>query len=157
MPDDDPSTKNNLNDREASAPVLADARREEVPMFKSALLVTAGIVIGFGANAVLAQSNAPYYLVAEINVKDKTAYEASGVDKVRDSMKANGTAKLIAGGYNKATAFDADSVANRVLIFRYPNKEAADKDWKANIEPWEMRADVRKVADFHAIGVEGVE
>ena len=28
-----------------------------------------------------------------------------------------------------------------------------EKDWKANIEPWEMRADVRKMADFHAIGV----
>jgi uncharacterized protein (DUF1330 family) len=126
-------------------------------MLKSALLVTAGIAIGFGANAVLAQSNAPYYLVAEINVKDKSAYEASGVDKVRDGMKANGTAKLIAGGYNKAIAMDADSVANRVLIFQYPSKEAMDKDWKANIEPWEMRADVRKLADFHAIAVEGVE
>ena len=95
-------------------------------MLKSALLVTAGIAIGFGANAVLAQSNAPYYLVAEINVKDKTAYEASGVDKVRDGMKANGTAKLIAGGYNKAIAMDAESVANRVLIFQYP----AGKRWK---------------------------
>ena len=60
--------------------------------------------------------HAPYYLVAEINVKDKTAYEASGVDKVRDGMKANGTAKLIAGGYNKAIAMDAESVADRVLI-----------------------------------------
>jgi hypothetical protein len=48
-------------------------------------------------------------------------------------MKANGTAKLIAGGYNKAIAMDADSVANRVLIFEYPSKEAMDKDWKANI------------------------
>jgi len=28
-------------------------------MLKSALLVTAGIVIGFGVNAVLAQNNAP--------------------------------------------------------------------------------------------------
>ena len=95
--------------------------------------------------------------MAEINVIDQPNYEASGVDKVRDAMKANGTAKLIAGGYNKAQAIDATEVANRVLIFQYPNKEAADKDWKANIEPWEMRADVRKLADFHAIGVEGVE
>ena len=71
--------------------------------------------------ALHAQNNASYYLVAEINVKDQKAYEASGVDKVRDGMKANGTGKLIAGGYNKATAIDADSVANRVLIFRYPN------------------------------------
>ena len=113
-------------------------------MLKSALLVTAGVIIGAGAiSALHAQSNAPYYLVAEINVKDKTPYEASGVDKVRDGMKANGTGKLIAGGYNKAFAMDADSVANRVLIFQYPSKEAMDKDWKANIEPWEMRADVR--------------
>ena len=127
-------------------------------MLKSALLVTAGIVVGAGAiSALHAQSSTPYYLVAEINVKDKTAYEASGVDKVRDGMKANGTGKLIAGGYNKAEAIDGPSVANRVLIFQYPNKAAMEKDWKANIEPWEMRADVRKLADFHAIGVEGVE
>jgi hypothetical protein len=95
--------------------------------------------------------------VAEINVKDQKAYEASGVDKVRDGMKANGTGKLIAGGYNKATAIDADSVANRVLIFQYPNKGAMEKDWKDNIAPWEMKPEVRKLADFHAIGVEGVE
>jgi len=127
-------------------------------MLKSALLVTAGIVVGAGAiGALHAQNNAPYYLVAEINVKDQKAYEASGVDKVRDGMKANGTGKLIAGGYNKATAIDADSVANRVLIFQYPNKEAMEKDWKDNIAPWEMKPEVRKLADFHAIGVEGVE
>ncbi len=72
-------------------------------------------------------------------------------------MKANGTGKLIAGGYNKATAIDADSVANRVLIFQYPNKEAMEKDWKDNIAPLEMKPVVRKLVDFHAIGVEGVE
>jgi uncharacterized protein (DUF1330 family) len=126
-------------------------------MLKSALLVTAGIVVGAGAiSALHAQNNAPYYTVAEINVKDQKAYEASGVDKVRDGMKANGTAKLIAGGYNKATAIDAESVANRVLIFQYPNKEAMEKDWKDNIAPWEMKAEVRKLADFHVIGVEGI-
>ena len=36
---------------------------------------------------LVTHNNAPYYLVAEINVKDKTAYEASGVVKVRDGMK----------------------------------------------------------------------
>ena len=124
---------------------------------QSALLATATFALGAAAvSALHAQSNAPYYLVAQINVKDKTAYEASGVDKVRDGMKANGTGKLIAGGYNKATAIDAESVANRVLIFQYPNKEAMEKDWKDNIAPWEMKPEVRKLADFHAIGVEGV-
>ena len=56
-------------------------------MLKNALMMTAGIIIGEGAISVLdAQSGAPYYLVAAINVKDKTAYEASSVDKVRDGM-----------------------------------------------------------------------
>ena len=83
-------------------------------MLKSALLVTAGIVVGAGAiGALHAQNNAPYYLVAEINVKDQKAYEASGVDKVRNGMKANGTGKLMAGGYNKDIAVDAESGLHR--------------------------------------------
>ena len=125
-------------------------------MLKSALLVTAGVAIGFGANALHAQSNAPYYLVAEINVKDKTAYEASGVDKVRDGMMKDG-AKLIAGGYNKATALDGTLNANRVLIFQYPNKEASDKAWSQSIKPWQTSEQVRKLADFRVFGVEAVE
>jgi uncharacterized protein (DUF1330 family) len=122
-------------------------------MFKSALLLTAGIVIGFGVNAVLAQSNAPYYQVAEINVKDQTAYEASGVVKVRDGLKAHG-GKLIAGGYNKATAIDGAPPPNRVLIFQYPNKEASDKAWSESIKPWQTSEQVRKLADFRVFGVE---
>jgi uncharacterized protein (DUF1330 family) len=125
-------------------------------MLKSALLVTAGIAIGFGANVVLAQSNAPYYQVAEINVKNETAYEASGVGKVRDGLKAHG-GKLIAGGYNKATAIDGAPPANRVLIFQYPNKEASDKAWSESIKPWQMSEQVRKLADFRVFGVEAVE
>ena len=42
------------------------------------------------------QGTAPYYEVAEINVKDQAGYEKSGVDKVRDAIKANG-GKVIAG------------------------------------------------------------
>ena len=69
---------------------------------KSMLLVTTGIIIGASAISVLnAQGNAPYFEVAAINVTDQAGYEASGVDKVRDAIKAGG-GKLIAGGYNKA-------------------------------------------------------
>src|ERR1700758_876187 len=97
-------------------------------MLKSALLVTTGIVIGAGAiSALNAQSSTPYFNVSAINVTDKDGYEASGVDKVRDAIKANG-GKLIAGGYNKAVAIDSDIPApNRFLIFVYPSKEASDK------------------------------
>jgi hypothetical protein len=44
-----------------------------------------------------------------------------------------------------------------VLIFQFANKAALDKAWADDIKPWEMRDDVRKLADFHAISVEGVE
>ena len=124
-------------------------------MLKSVLLVTAGIAIGFGANAVLAQSNAPYYQVAEINVKDQAGYEASGVDKVREAMKAGG-GKIIAGGYNKATAVEGAPPANRFLIFVYPNKATADKVWADSIRPWMKGAD-KYVSSFRTAGVEGIE
>ena len=77
-------------------------------MLKSALLVSAGILIGVGANAVLAQNNAPSYMVAEINVKDQATYEASGVVQLREQIKAGG-GKLIAGGYNKAIAYEGSN------------------------------------------------
>ena len=66
-------------------------------------------------------------------------------------------AKLIAGGYNKATALDGTLDANRVLIFQFANKAALDKAWSDDIKPWEMSDKVRKLAYFHAISVEGVE
>jgi uncharacterized protein (DUF1330 family) len=124
-------------------------------MLKSALLVTAGIAIGFGANAVLAQNSTPYYSVAEINVKDQAGYEASGVKQVREDQMAVG-GKIIAGGYNKAHAFTGDAPANRYLIIQYPSKEAADKHWKDSISKW-WDSEGHKYATFRAIGVEGVE
>ena len=122
-------------------------------MLKSALLVTAGVVIGAGANAVLAQSNAPYYEVAEINVTDQPTYEASGVDKVRDAIKAGG-AKLIAGGYNKTQSYDGAPVANRYLIFQFPSKEAHDKFWKESAKPWAETVKNKSMSTFRVIGVE---
>jgi hypothetical protein len=125
-------------------------------MLKSALLVTAGIAIGFGVNAVLAQSNAPYYNVAAINVIDKDGYEASGVDKVREAIKANGGA-IIAGGYNKAVAIDSDTQpANRLLIVRYPSKDASDKANEVT-KGWAEKVKGKYTDRFRIFGVEGVE
>jgi hypothetical protein len=59
-----------------------------------------------------AQSNAPDFEVAAVNVTDKAGYEASGVDNVRDAIKAGG-GKLIAGGCNKATTLEGDGCQNR--------------------------------------------
>jgi uncharacterized protein (DUF1330 family) len=131
-------------------------QEEENPMLKSALLVTAGIAIGVGANAVLAQSSAPYYEVAEINVIDQPNYEASGVVPLRDQIKASG-AKLIAGGYNKAIAYEGSNPANRYLIFQYPDKATHDKVYANDIKPWMEKVKGKYVNEFRTIGVEAVE
>jgi uncharacterized protein (DUF1330 family) len=122
-------------------------------MLKSALLVSAGILIGVGANAVLAQNNAPSYMVAEINVKDQTAYEASGVVQLREQIKAAG-GKLIAGGYNKTEVLDGAPPPNRYLIFQYPDKATAQKVWTSDIKPWQTSEKVRHVAEFRTWLVE---
>ena len=127
-------------------------------MLKSALLVTAGVVFGAGAiSALHAQSNAPYYEVAGINVTDQAGYEASGVVELRDKIKASG-GKLIAGGYNKATVYEGDITApNRFLIFMYPSKEAHDKVWTNDIKPWVEKVKGKYVDRFRVFGVEAVE
>jgi uncharacterized protein (DUF1330 family) len=124
------------------------------------LMGVGGVALGAAGSSmmtsVLAQNNAPYYNVAAINVTDKDGYEASGVDKVREAIKANG-GKLIAGGYNKAVAIDSDvPVANRLLIFVYPNKEASDKANEAT-KPWSDKVKGKYTDRFRLFGVEGVQ
>jgi len=124
--------------------------------YKIALGVIGSFVLGVGAASLLhAQGTAPYYEIAEINVKDQAGYEKSGVDKVRDAIKANG-GKVIAGGYNKSHGLIGAPPANRFLIFQWPNKEAADKVWAQSTKPW-IDAEGMKYADFRDVGLEGIE
>jgi uncharacterized protein (DUF1330 family) len=127
-------------------------------MLKNAFMMTAGIIIGASAiSALHAQSGVPYYLVAAINVKDQKAYEDTGVEKVRNAITGISGGKLIAGGYGKATVLDGTLDANRFLIFQFADKAALDKAWTEHIKPWQMSENVRKLADFNTISVEGVE
>jgi len=129
---------------------------------KIAAAAIGGLVLGAGLSGGIgivpgvlhAQGMAPHYEVAEINVKDQAGYEASGVDKVRASIKANG-GKVIAGGYNKAVARVGAAPPNRVLIVQWPNKEAADKNWTEVQKWWDSAGS--KYADFRDFGVEGIE
>jgi uncharacterized protein (DUF1330 family) len=127
-------------------------------MKKAVLLLSAGILVGAGASQILrAAEGTPYYEVAMINVKDQGGYEASGVDKAREAIKANG-GKVIAGGYNKAEVIvgNQSDLANRVLITVYPNKAASGKAWSDAIRPWLEKVE-GKFATATVIGVEGVE
>jgi uncharacterized protein (DUF1330 family) len=126
-------------------------------MIKTALLMTMGIVIGAGTISVLhAQTNAPYFLVAEVNIKDQTGYEASGVDKVREAITGLRGGKLIAGGNNKTQTYDGTPPANRFLIFQFPDKATSDRAWNESIKPWQTSENVRKLADFRVFGVAGI-
>jgi uncharacterized protein (DUF1330 family) len=130
---------------------------------KIAAAAVGGLVLGAGLSGGIgiapgvshAQGTAPYYEVAEINVKDQAGYEASGVDKVRAGIKANG-GKVVAGGYNKAESVTGAPPANRFLITVFPNKEAHEKFVTESLKPW-IDGGVTKYADFRDVGVEGIE
>jgi uncharacterized protein (DUF1330 family) len=114
------------------------------------------LVVGAGGATLYADTGTPSIQVSEIAVTDQAGYEASGVDKVRETIKANG-GKLIAGGYNKATALEGAAPANRFLVFVYPNKDAANKAWEG-VKPWvETVKEKKLVSSFRIIDVEGVE
>ena len=87
------------------------------------------------------------------NVIDQPNYEASGVDKVRDAIKAGG-AKLIAGGYNKTTSYDGAPPSNRYLIFQYPDKATHDKLNMEIIRPWQEKVKGKYTSVFRIVGVE---
>jgi hypothetical protein len=42
-------------------------------------------------------------------------------------------------------------------IFQFADKAALDKAWNTDIKPWQMRDNVRKVAEFETFSIEGVE
>ena len=129
---------------------------------KIAMAAVGGLVLGAGLSAIgiapgvlHAQGAAPYYEVAEINVTDKAGYEASGVDKVRDSIMANG-GKVIAGGYDKAVARAGAAPPNRFLIIQWPNKEAGDKNW-TEVQKWWDSAGSKYASSLRDISVQGIE
>ena len=119
---------------------------------KTIITAVASFALGIGVAGVLAEAGSPICEVTEINVKEQGAYEASGVDKVREGIAAAG-GKIIAGGYNKATAKYGAPAGNRFLIIQYPSKEAADKHWTNVIMPWFDNAGHKYVDRFRENGL----
>ena len=117
------------------------------------LVLGAGLSgLGIGPGVLHAQSNAPYYEVAEIQVTNQPAYEASGVVEIRDMLKKNGV-KVIAGGYNKTQS----PIANRYLIFQFPDKATHDKVW-TDTKAWAQKAlNAGHMSEFRVIGVEAAQ
>ena len=81
-------------------------------MKKTILLLTAGIVVGVGVSQLLrAAEGPPVYSVAEINVRDRAAYEKALPEAMTFIKEGGG--KYLAGGFDKATTRMGMPVANR--------------------------------------------
>ena len=125
-------------------------------MLKSALLVTASIVVGAGAVQLLhAASSPPIYAVAEINVKDKESYNKI-LPKALEMIK-NGGGTYVAGGYDKTKTIIGTPPPNRYVLIRYDGgAEAFDKVWSGGLKDW-VEKEGSKYADFRLFNVEAAE
>jgi uncharacterized protein (DUF1330 family) len=123
--------------------------------YKIATAVIGSFVLGAGAVSILnAQTKAPGYVIAEIDVKDQDGYTKDFVPKAQANIKEFG-GKYIAGGMNKAVGFVGAPPANRVVLLQFP-----DMDTVKAFEEKEGRNVTEvgsKYASFRVIGVEGVE
>ena len=124
-------------------------------MLKSALLLTASIVVGVEAVQLLhAAGSPPLYTVGEINVKDQAAYEKD-LPAAQKIIK-DGGGVYVAGGFGKAKADVGAPAPNRYVIIRYDGgAEAYDKVWNGGLKDWTDKHN--HIADFRIIRVESVE
>ena len=106
---------------------------------KTTMIVAASITFGAAAVQLLhAASGPPAVIFGEINVKDQSGYEK------------------VAGGFNKAKALEGAEPANRVVIFSFPNHDAATKWWETDAR--KMNDEIgKKFATFRILEIEGVE
>jgi uncharacterized protein (DUF1330 family) len=96
-------------------------------MLKNALLVTASVIVGAGGVQLLhAQSNAPVYAIAAIDVKDTEGYTKEFLPKTQPAIKESG-GEYVAGGMNKTTSFDGMKPPSRVVIIKWPSMDAWNK------------------------------
>jgi uncharacterized protein (DUF1330 family) len=105
-------------------------------MFKSALLVTAGIIVGAGVIQGLHAATGPaVYTVYEATVKDEAAYTAA-LPEVEKVLKEHGATR-VAGGFNKAKLVDGKpSVGNRYVIIKWNNEEDFTKAQTGGVKAW---------------------
>jgi uncharacterized protein (DUF1330 family) len=134
------------------------ATTEEWPMksrYKIAMAVIGSFVLGIGAASILhAQTKAPAYVVAEIDVKDQDGYTKDFLPKAQANIKEFG-GKYIGGGMNKAIGFVGTPPPNRVVLLQF-----ADMDTAKAFEDKQKRIETEvgnKYASFRVIGIEGVE
>ena len=116
--------------------------------------VIGSFALGAGAGSILhAQTKAPGYVIAEIDVKDQDGYTKDFVPKAQANIKEFG-GKYIAGGMNKAIGFAGAAPANRVVLLQFPDIDTV-KAFEEK-EGQNVKDVGSKYASFRVIGLEGV-
>lgn len=121
---------------------------------KSVVCVAFGMLIGAaGAGKLLAQSSeAPAYLVAEIDVHDAVGYKTKYLPLVSATFARFGAKYLAAGGKTESVA--GAPPPNRVVILEFPSMEKA-RAWYTSKE-YVATAPIRHtVATIRSFLVEG--
>ena len=119
---------------------------------RPAAVVVGSFVLGVGAASILhAQTKAPGYVIAEIDVKDQDGYTKDFLPKAQANIKEFG-GKYLGGG--KAIGFAGAPPSGRVVLLQFPDMDSVkayeDKEGR-NV------ADVgNNYASFRVIGIEGV-
>jgi len=122
-------------------------------MLKSALLLTAGIIVGAGAVHGLSAATGPMvYNVYEANVTDEAKYTAA-LPEAQKHIKENGGV-YVAGGFGKAKLGHGAAIGNRYVIISYPNMAAYEKAMSDGNREWLAK---NAPADYREIVAEGLE
>jgi uncharacterized protein (DUF1330 family) len=119
-----------------------------------ALSMLAGVGIGaIAVQGIHAQTKAPIYYVAEIDISNPDAYAKEYVPRAQAAIKASGGRFLAAGG--KVTNFEGDPAKSRVVIQVWDSVDKIQA-WRNSAEFKDARKVGEQYAKFRAFAVEGV-
>ena len=124
------------------------------------LKMTAAVIGSFvlGASAIqalYAQAKPPAYVVFEIAVKDKEAYNTGFLKDAQKVIFEHG-GKYVAGGYDKTMSLSGAPLPNRVGILQFANVDAVKAWWDGGGRDIQEKVG-SKYADFRIFAIEGVQ
>ena len=123
---------------------------------KMTAAVIGSFVLGAGAiQALHAQAKPPAYVVFEIAVKDKEAYNTGFLKDAQKVIFEHG-GKYVAGGYDKTMSLSGAPLPNRVGILQFANVDAVKAWWDGGGRDIQEKVG-SKYADFRIFAIEGVQ
>jgi uncharacterized protein (DUF1330 family) len=125
--------------------------------YRIGLVVLTSVAISALASGQLhGQTQAPAYLIGQIDVSDPDGYAREYLPKAREIIKAHGGRLVAAGGAaasgSQVVAVDGDA-PKRVIIYMYPSMEALQA-WRNDPAYVQVRHVGEQYAKYHTFAVE---